>query len=85
MTNNSKDIVQYSSACALMASGVILIFLCFFQCRTEFKDFSLGYMGMVLAFGGAVFGIAKWTEQRMNNQDSKITELKKIIDNQISK
>ena len=81
MTSNQKDVCQFSTAISLVVSGVLLVFLCYFQERVTFQDFVLGYFGMTLTFAGGVFGFALWLSGYVRRQDNKISSLQDRIDN----
>lgn len=50
MKNNTKDWIKYGSAMAMIASGIILVFVCFFLTLTVSNG--------VLAYTGESFGAA---------------------------
>ena len=84
MQKNTKEWIQYGSALTMLASGVALVFLCFFLNHYDIKDSILWYVAQTLVYAGSVFGIAvyintKWGEVK-NMIDEFGTDKKKKND-----
>lgn len=73
MQRNTKEWIQYGSAVLMLASGVILTFLCFFLNHYEIKDNVLWYVAQTLVYAGSVFGVAIYIH-------SKFGEVKNLFD-----
>lgn len=57
MTNDRKELVQYTTAIFGFVSGVVLCVCSFFLNNYEITGSVLGYMGEMIAFCSAVFGL----------------------------
>lgn len=83
MQQNTKDWIQYSSAIALIASAILIAFLCF----SVINDITAGvnaYIGIAISCALAIFGVSAYmvsqvatfkTEMRSNVR----TEIRKEI------
>lgn len=71
-----KDIVQYATAVASLASGIALSFLQYFN-QGDLSNGILGYVAQTLMYAGAIFGVTMY----WNN---KYTELKSIVQHDIA-
>lgn len=69
MTKDRKEAVQYASACVMLASGVILTFLCFFLNHYKIEDSVLWYLAQTLVYAGSIFGVGMY----INARDHAIT------------
>lgn len=85
MKRNTKEWIQYGSAVGMLASGVILVFLCFFLNDFEVKDSVLWYVAQCLVYSGSVFGVTvyistkfgdvkNYFDERLKNTESKDEE-----------
>ena len=82
MTNDTKELVQYTTAIFGFISGVVLCICSFFMNNYEITGSVLGYMGEMIAFCSAVFGLnlylkGKFTEARVKSEkyiDEKFVE-----------
>ena len=57
MSNSTKETIQYGSAIAMIASGIVLSFLSFFFNHYDIAEGVLWYLAQALTFAGGVFGI----------------------------
>lgn len=57
--NDVKDLIQYAVAVIAILSGIVLCFCSFFLLHDVIAG-ALGYLGIVLTFGGSVFGISAY-------------------------
>ena len=75
MRTNTKDWIQYSTAIAMVASGIVLAFLSFFLTDGHtITDGVLWYVGQALAFAGAVFGISLYVKTKVGEVKSEIID-----------
>ena len=75
---NTKEWIQYGSALGMLASGVCLVFLCFFFNNYDLKDSVLWYVGQCLVYAGSVFGIKAYI-------NSKYGDIKTFVEKEIKK
>ena len=73
MRANTKDWIQYASAIAMIASGIVLAFLSFFL-NKEITEGVLWYVAQALTFAGAVFGISVYIKSKVGEVKSEIIE-----------
>lgn len=64
MTKDTKERVQYTSACLMLASGVVLTFLCFFLNHYRIEDSVLWYLAQTLLYAGSIFGVGMYINAR---------------------
>ena len=75
MRANTKDWIQYASAIAMVASGIVLAFLSFFLTTDHnITDGVLWYVAQALTFAGAVFGISVYIKSKVGEVKSEIIE-----------
>lgn len=75
MRANTKDWIQYSTAIAMVASGIVLAFLSFFLTPDHnITDGVLWYVAQALTFAGAVFGISVYIKSKVGEVKSEIIE-----------
>lgn len=75
MRANTKDWIQYASAIAMVASGIVLAFLSFFLTADHnITDGVLWYVAQALTFAGAVFGISVYIKSKVGEVKSEIIE-----------
>lgn len=81
MNANSKEWIQYGSAIAMIASGIILAFLSFFLNNYDIADGVLWYIAQALIYAGGVFGVSIYFKTKLGEFESKARkELKDYID-----
>lgn len=78
MQKNTKEWIQYGSAIAMLISGVVLTFLCFFLNHYVVKDSVLWYVAQTLVYSGSIFGVSVYI-------NSKIGEVKNFVDQNFKK
>lgn len=76
MKKNTKDWIQYGSAIGMLATGVLLTFLCFFLNQYNINDSVLLYVAQCLVYAGSIFGVSIYIR-------SKITDVKNDIESRI--
>ena len=75
MRANTKDWIQYSTAIAMVGSGIVLAFLSFLMTENhDITDGVLWYVGQALAFAGAVFGISLYVKTKVGEVKSEIID-----------
>ena len=77
-----KDITQYSTAVASMASGIVLTFIQYFD-TNDISSGVLGYVAQTLMYAAAIFGVTMYWNGKYNEQNlrwnTKFDELKQAI------
>lgn len=81
MQQNTKDWIQYSSAIALIASAILIAFLCF----SVINDITAGvnaYIGIAISCALAIYGVSAYM---VNQVTSFKTEMRSNIRTEIRK
>ena len=78
MKTNTKDWIQYGTAIAMVASGIILSFVCFFLNHYSIDDSVLWYVAQALVYAGSVFGVSVYIHTKFGEVKN---EVKKDIKN----
>ena len=73
----TKDWIQYGTAIAMILSGIVLTFLCYFQ-YGEIKEGVLWYMGQALTYAGAIFGVSIYFKSKLGAFESRTKQ--EIVD-----
>ena len=68
---NSKEIIQYGSAVAMIVSGIILAFLSFFI-KGDITDGVLWYISQALIYAGGIFGVSIYFRTRLGEFEHKV-------------
>lgn len=71
MTNNTKDVIQYSTAVLMVVSGVILAFLSFFYGGYDIADGVLWYIAQALTYAGGIFGVAIYFRTKLTQSENR--------------
>ena len=66
----TKDWIQYSSAMAMIVSGIVLSFLSFFQ-SGDISDGVLWYISQALIYAGGIFGVSIYFKTRLGEFESR--------------
>ncbi len=74
MKQDTKDRIQYGSAVAMIASGIILTFLSFLMLHIVHSTV-LAYVGEAIGFAGAVFGLTVYARSKGQEIEEKFHEL----------
>ncbi len=78
MSSNAKEWVQYGSAIAMLASGVVLTFVSFLtSLDRDVPDNVLVYVGQCLVYAGSIFGVALYVKKRTDNVIDKVHNMVK--------
>lgn len=80
MKANTKEWIQYGSACAMIISGIVLAFLSFFI-KGDVTDGVLLYIAQALTFAGGVFGISLYFKTKLGVAENHVHE---YIDNRLN-
>lgn len=75
MRANTKEWIQYGSAVAMLGSGIILTFLCFFLNHYKVDDSVLWYVAQTLVYAGSVFGVSVYIRSKMGEASNEISNL----------
>lgn len=67
MTSNTKDWIQYSSAVAMVASGIVLAFLSFFTHEGDISEGVLWYVAQALTYAGGIFGVSIYFKTKLGD------------------
>ena len=82
MTTHTKDLITYSSALAMLASGIVLAFLSFFLNDHDIADGVLVYIAQALVYSGSIFGGALYSKSKLVEFRS---EMRQMMDSKDSK
>lgn len=74
MTMTTKDWIQYSTALAMIASGIILAFLSFFHNDGDISEGVLWYMAQALTYAGGIFGVSIYFKTKLGDFESRTRE-----------
>ena len=67
---NKKDLIQYITACCMLASGVTLAFLSFFICH-DVTEGVLFYTAQCIVYAGSIFGISIYIKSKFDELKGK--------------
>lgn len=74
----TKDWIQYSSAIAMIASGIILAFLSFFRNDGNISEGVLWYVAQSLTYAGGIFGVSIYFKTKLGDFESRTKQ--EIVD-----
>lgn len=75
MKANTKDWIQYSSAVAMIGSGIVLAFLSFWLTDDHtITEGVLWYIAQCLTFAGGIFGISLYVKTKVGEVKSEIID-----------
>lgn len=75
MQKNTKEWMQYGSALGMLASGVVLTFLCFFLNGYDVKDSVLWYLAQCMVYAGSIFGVSVYVSSKMGDIRNHLDEM----------
>ena len=78
MTQDTKDRIQYGSAVAMIASGIVLAFLSFIMLHWV-PSSVLGFVGEAVGFAGGVFGLGVFAHTKGAELDKRFQQLEQKI------
>lgn len=67
----TKDWIQYSTAIAMIASGIILAFLSFYHNDGDIAEGVLWYMAQALTYAGGIFGVSIYFKTKLGDFESR--------------
>jgi Na+/melibiose symporter-like transporter len=70
---NTKEWIQYGSAIAMIASGVVLAFVSFFT-KNDVTEGVLLYLAQALTFAGGVFGLNIYFRTKLGVAETSVRE-----------
>ena len=76
MTTNTKEWIQYSTASAMIVSGIILSFISFFV-NGDITEGVLWYMAQALTYAGGIFGVSIYFKTKLGQS---VTQIEDLID-----
>ena len=74
----TKDWIQYSSAIAMIASGIVLAFLSFFRNDGNISEGVLWYVAQALTYAGGIFGVSIYFKTKLGDFESRTKQ--EIVD-----
>lgn len=73
MKQHTKDVIQYSSAVAMMSTGIILAVVSFIWLRLIHSSI-LAYMGEAVGFCSAVYGLTVYSRSKFHDAEQGLEE-----------
>lgn len=70
----TKDWIQYSTAIAMILSGIVLAFLSFFKNDGNISEGVLWYMAQALTYAGGIFGVSIYFKTKLGDFESRARE-----------
>ena len=67
----TKDWIQYSTAIAMILSGIILAFLSFFRNDGNISEGVLWYVAQALTYAGGIFGVSIYFKTKLGDFESR--------------
>lgn len=71
MSIDTKEKVQYTTACAMLFSGALLVFLSFFM-KGHIEEGILFYAGQTMVYAASIFGVTMYVHSKMGEIENKI-------------
>lgn len=78
MTQDAKERIQYGSAIAMIASGIVLAFASFVVLHFVHSSV-LGFVGEAVGFAGGVFGLGVFAHTKGAELDERFRQLEQKI------
>jgi len=76
MEKNTKEWMQYGSALGMLASGVLLTFLCFVLNHYRIEESVLWYVAQTLVYAGSVFGVTVYISTKFGEVKNYMKKMK---------
>lgn len=73
-----KDWIQYSTAIAMILSGITLAFMSFFKNNGDISEGVLWYIAQALTYAGGIFGVSIYFKTKLGDFESRTR--KEIVD-----
>ncbi len=70
----TKDWIQYSTAIAMVVSGIVLAFLSFFCNDGNISEGVLWYVAQALTYAGGIFGVSVYFRTKLGDYESRVNE-----------
>lgn len=74
----TKDWIQYSTAIAMIVSGIILAFMSFFRNDGNISEGVLWYVAQALTYAGGIFGVSIYFKTKLGDFESRTKQ--EIVD-----
>ena len=74
----TKDWIQYSTAIAMILSGIILAFMSFFRNDGNISEGVLWYVAQALTYAGGIFGVSIYFKTKLGDFESRTKQ--EIVD-----
>lgn len=68
---NTKDWIQYGTAVAMIASGIVLAFLSFYKNGGNISEGVLWYVAQALTYAGGIFGVSIYFKTKLGDFESR--------------
>ena len=68
---NTKDWIQYSTAIAMILSGIVLAFMSFFKNDGDISEGVLWYVAQALTYAGGIFGVSIYFKTKLGDFESR--------------
>ncbi len=72
MKANTKDWIQYGTAIAMVGSGIVLSFICFFLNHYSIDDSVLWYVAQALVYAGSIFGVNVYIRTKLGEVKNEV-------------
>lgn len=82
MGTNTKEIIQYTSACVMLASGIVMAFICFFLNQYKIEESVLWYVAQALVYAASIFGISLAIKTKMGEVKN---DMRRYVDDELSR
>lgn len=82
MESNTKEIIQYTSACVMLASGVVMAFTCFFLNQYRIEESVLWYVAQALVYAASIFGISLAIKTKMGEVKN---DMRRYVDEELGR
>lgn len=83
MRPGTKDRIQYGTAIAMIASGMVLSFLSFFLNNFNIADGVLWYVAQALVYAGSIFGVNIYIRTKYGEAENKlINRIKEMMNDE---
>ena len=66
-----KDWIQYSTAIAMIVSGIVLAFLSFYHNDGDIAEGVLWYTAQALTYAGGIFGVSIYFKTKLGDFESR--------------
>jgi hypothetical protein len=81
MLADTKERIQYATAIAMIASAVLMAFICFFLNHYKVEETVLWYVAQCLVYAASIFGISLAIKTKMGEVKN---EVKQYVDQELS-